>query len=142
MTNAAARAEYEAAICKQLASAEIVRFKEVLLGDWRPTTSHCHENVDTWLRATPGHCHVRGWVYLKQHYDGSTVVWELTAHSVVRDEKGNLFDITPIRDGNTPIQENDERKKLCMRFVGHIGDEELFWRYKNANPSIYCPTCQ
>ncbi len=132
MTNAAARAEYEAAICKQLMGAKPVPFRKVSLDGWRPRASpHCHENVDTWVRAMRGHRAVRGWVFLKECYTGSGFGEELTAHSVVRDEKGNLFDITPIQD---------EKLRQSMRFVLHVGDERLFWEF--ANRSICCPTCQ
>ncbi len=133
MTDTSARVEYEAAICKQLADAKGVPFREVELDEWRPTASKCHENVDRWVGAMREHRAVRGWVVLKECTIGSSFGLELTAHSVVCDEKGSLFDITPIQD---------ERLRQSMRFVRHVGDEELFWKLENANRFICCPTCQ
>jgi hypothetical protein len=40
----------------------------------------------------------------------------LTAHSVVRGANGELFDITPLAD---------ERVRARMRFVPHLGDDQL-----------------
>jgi hypothetical protein len=55
----------------------------------------------------------------------------LTAHSVVRDTKGEMFDITPLAD---------ERIRTAMRFVPHLGDQQLFLSMKESNIFIECPT--
>jgi len=58
--------------------------------------------------------------YIKvQFADGSQPEqnWKLTAHSVLKDGDGWLFDITPIAD---------TRVRPSLRFVQHIGDEQLF----------------
>ena len=59
---------------------------------------------------------------------------ELTAHSLVRDENGDLFDITPL---------SDERPRGggFMRFVEHIGAEEFFWELEKANRFIWYLNC-
>jgi len=53
----------------------------------------------------------------------------LTAHSVVRDQNGQLIDITPL--GN-------ERDRVGMRFVPHIGTEQEFKSMKDSNVFIEC----
>jgi hypothetical protein len=53
----------------------------------------------------------------------------LTAHSVVRDMDGQLFD--------TPLA--DERVQDTIRFVPHLGDEQLFLSMKALGINIDCP---
>lgn len=54
----------------------------------------------------------------------------LTAHSVVRDADGKLFDITRLAD---------ERVRPSMLFVPHVGDEQLFLLMRQSNSFIECP---
>ena len=126
------RDEYEAAICKNLPESRLVDFKKVQGKGWRPEESRCHFNVDRWVQENPGHTPVRGWVVYKPSFANGKLGLELTAHSVVRDEKGELFDITPIRDN---------RQRPSMRFVPHIGDADSFWEFEKANRFICCPNC-
>jgi hypothetical protein len=90
--------------------------------------------VNTWVRSTPGHSAVRGWVFYKECViptEGSfSVGCEFTAHSVVRDENGVLFDITPL---------HQENLRPSMRFIPHPGDEDVFWKMEKSNPCICCP---
>lgn len=123
------RAEYEAAMCQKLSSAGVVPFKKVSVGDWVPVESDCHKNVDRWVEAMPDHRAERGWVVYKQCLVGDTLGLELTAHSVVRGEADELFDITPL---------HDERQRPSMRFVAHFGDEADFWRLEKNNRFICC----
>jgi hypothetical protein len=89
------RRQYEWDICARLKASQVVPFIEVSVGDWRPERSRCHDNVDIWIKSNPRHVAVRGWVvYASDGKDGVG----LTAHTVVKDEDGNLFDITPIED--------------------------------------------
>ena len=124
------RAEYETAICKELPRARVVGFKKIAVGDWVPTYNECHKNVDRWIEATPTHEAVRGWVVYKECAIRATLGLELTTHSVVRNETGDLFDITPLLD---------ERQRPSMRFVAHIGDEAVFWVLERTNRFICCP---
>jgi hypothetical protein len=55
----------------------------------------------------------------------------LTAHSVVRDPDGTLYDITPL---------GDEGVRASLRFVPHAGTEEEFWQWEKSNRCICCPT--
>jgi hypothetical protein len=126
------RAEYEAAICRELQSARVVDFKKVSMGDWIPAPNDCHKNVERLIADLPGHSAVRGWVVYKECIVGTTLGLEVTAHSVVRDPAGNLFDITPV---------HDERQRSSMRFVRHIGEEAVFWELERVNCCICCPGC-
>lgn len=129
------RVAYEAVICEEQRNAKVVPFKTVVLGDWKPVASKCHDNVNTWLRSTPRHSAVRGWVFYKECViptEGSfSVGCEFTAHSVVRDEKGVLIDITPVPD---------EKLRSSMRFILHPGNEDVFWKMEKSNPCICCPS--
>jgi hypothetical protein len=126
------RAEYEAAICKEMRDAKVAPFKTIALGDWKPVENCCHVNANTWVRSTPCHSPVRGWIFYKRCLipTENDPGHEFTAHSVVRDEKGILFDITPVPD---------ERIRPWMRFIPHIGEEDLFWRMEKSNRCICCP---
>ncbi len=70
---------------------------------------------------------VRGWVTYADF--GLTI--GLTAHSVVQDRDGQLFDITPL--GN-------ECDRAGMRFIPHIGTEQEFTSMREAEIYINCPT--
>ncbi len=94
------RADYEADICGRLDQAERVPFKPVFIGDWRPQVAQCHENVDAWVKGNLGAVAVRGWV---TYASFGELGIGLTAHSVVQDSDGRLFDITPLaRSNETP----------------------------------------
>ena len=120
------RVDYEASICQRLCQAERVPFRSVSLEDWRPKVSDCHRNVDTWIEANRGATAVRGWVT----YASLGVAIGLTAHSVVRGPDGRLFDITPLEN---------EYYRSTMRFIPHLGDEQLFFAMKDLGIYINCP---
>lgn len=125
------RADYEASVCERLCQAAHVPFREVSLADWRPKVSDCHRNVDRWIEANPGATAVRGWVT----YASFGPAIGLTAHSVVRGTDGQLFDITPL--------ENESYRTITtMRFIPHLGDEQLFLSMKELNIYINCPSEQ
>lgn len=120
------RVEYEKSICQRLGQAKPVSFRDVLFADGsEPKRNCCHANVDRWVRENPGTNVVRGWVDYMPAVNGRM----LTAHSVVRNTDGNLLDITPLAD---------ERVRPSMRFVPHVGDEQLFLSMKNSNIFIEC----
>ena len=61
---------------------------------FRPEPRACHANADMWCKLNPSHRPVRGWLV----FDLSAVGrFHFVAHSVVEDEKGNRFDVTPQR---------------------------------------------
>ena len=120
------RAEYESAVCARVDHAVRVPFRRVSLADWSPKVAECHQNADTWVAANPGFEAVRGWVTYAS-FGGDSV--GLTAHSIVRDQSGALFDITPL--GN-------EDARAGMRFVEHQGDPAIFDEMKALGISIRC----
>jgi hypothetical protein len=115
------REEYEADIAGRVSRAVKVPFRRVAAGDWTPQPNDCHHNVDTWVKANVGLTAVRGWVVES--------VGSVTAHSVVRDHDGQLFDITPFRD-----------ETLRLGFIEHHGDGATFGRMKAAGTQIFCWT--
>ena len=121
------REQYEAMICAQLPSAPVVRFKSVSLEGWVPAVTKCHQNVDYWVREVPGCYAVRGWVVESECIVGNSVGKRLNAHSVVRNEVGELFDITPV---------HDKRVRPFMQFIPHAGDEQIFWDMKASDISV------
>jgi len=114
------RDEYAADVCTRLDQAADIPFQPVAIGGWEPQRGKCHENVDFWVKANPGSIAVRGWVTGNR----------LTAHSVVQGVDGKLLDITPLCD---------ERERLGMHFVRHVGDEQVFWAAKELSVFIDCP---
>lgn len=119
--------EYRTQICIGLQSAVQVPYVSVAEGDWQPQIANCHDNVDRWVRQKPGIVAVRGWVTVGT--DGYSQTF-LTHHSVVRDEDGDLLDITPLED---------EAIRSTMHFVQHIGADEVFFRCKeHFQPFLAC----
>lgn len=125
------RAEYERTICSQSVGAEVPEYRKVSPRGWTPAISCCHKNAERWVSENPGQVAVRGWVFY-MHYAFATgesgSVY--TAHSVVRDCDGSLYDITPL---------GDERVRPSLRFVPHLGSESEFWELEQSNRCIYCP---
>ena len=75
--------------------AELVPFRDCSGPDFSPLEQACHSNVDHWCTCHPNHQPVRGWLlhesWLPQGF------CRFAAHSVVQDEHGELFDLTPPR---------------------------------------------
>jgi hypothetical protein len=125
------RAHYERMICAQAVHATAPIYKRVSLQAWIPLPSQCHENVDRWVEANPGQLSVRGWVfYMPYAFATGESGQVFTAHSVVKDRDGLLYDITPL---------GDERIRQSLRFVPHLGTEPEFWVLEKSNRCIYCP---
>jgi hypothetical protein len=87
--------------------------------------------VDRWVSENPRHKAVRGWVTVGS--DGATRIF-LTHHSVVQEESGHLFDITPLLN---------EQGRTKMLFVPHVGsDAEFFVLKDQAQPFLECQATQ
>ncbi len=72
--------------------ATMVERVAVEIDGWKPEMILCHDNVDEWVLHNPTHSVVRGWLY----FELEGLPWaRFVAHSVVADEKGGRFDITP-----------------------------------------------
>ena len=125
------RVSYEADVCARLRQAGSVPCRQISLPDGAALPSECHRRVNTWLLACPGQIAVRGWV-VQHPFPGGV---RLTAHSVVRDERGELYDVTlpPPKPGET---------RAWQKFVPHIGDDESFDRFRqNAGVFLDCKHC-
>ncbi|WP_421993858.1 hypothetical protein [Roseococcus sp.] len=109
--------KYELDVLSRVESGLHVPFREVSLGGRPPVEGSCHDNVDEWVRLNPECRAIRGWAA----NDGNSH----TAHSVVKDECGNLFDIT-VKYGSS-------------LFVRHIGSEEDFRRKVKCKHTIRYP---
>jgi hypothetical protein len=125
---ASPRRAYETDICARLKEADVIPFREVSIGDWRPAVAECHQNVDRWVRSNPQSvAAVRGWVTC---YAIGELGHKLAAHTIVKDVDGTLFDITPLAD---------ERARGGMRFVAHLGDDLSFFAMEASGNSFTCP---
>ncbi len=119
------RRDYETTICARLPEGEAVPFKEVFIGEWHPKVAECHDNADAWVGSHRQCVAVRGWVTYAS-FEGDAV--GLTAHSIIKDADGTVFDITPLR-------KEDGRKG--MRFIAHHGDDPFFLKSsRSAIPSL------
>jgi hypothetical protein len=58
-----------------------------------PQKNHCHDNVAYWVKRNPKHKHVFGFLIFDLRIEDARI--QVVAHSVVEDESGALFDITP-----------------------------------------------
>jgi hypothetical protein len=120
------RAEYVKSVCERLGKAKPVPYLEVQFADGsQPEQNCCHRNAERWAREHPGTIVVRGWVDFMPAVSGR----RLTAHSVLQDADGWQFDITPIADKGV---------RPSLRFVPHIGDEQLFQSMKQESIFIDC----
>jgi hypothetical protein len=115
------REEYEKDIATRVHEAVLVPFRKVALDCWTPEPNDCHNNVNAWIEANTGLAAVRGWIVES--------IGSLTAHSVIRDIDGQLFDITPFYD-----------ETLRLAFVEHYGDDATFDQMKAAGVQIFCLT--
>lgn len=121
------RAVYEKNICDRMPRAETIPFCQANKKDGGPSRpNECHENVDAWVKDHPGYKAIRGWV-TDAHFSDNSI--RLTAHSVVQNADGKLFDITPL---------NNECLRGHMRFVRHLGDEASFAIERRRNIYITC----
>ena len=66
---------------------------KVSIGDWQPIVNKCHQNVTDLCDKDNRYTPVRGWLC----FDLAPLEQiKFIAHSVVRDEDGTLYDITPV----------------------------------------------
>jgi hypothetical protein len=90
--------------------------------DWQPDPHQCHANVMIWVRHSPAHKRVKGFVL----FGPSFQVWRVLAHSLVEMEDGTLVDITP-HGVSQPYP-----------FVRHIGSDDAFEEFANHGEINIC----
>lgn len=86
--------------------------------DWVPAQSCCHQNAAAWVERFPSWEVVRGWLLIA---DDDVLGTIFDAHSVVRDLRGDLWDVT----------QKDEH-----RFLIHPGDHDEFMKQVEAGPWV------
>lgn len=92
---------------EKVQTASAVDFLPVSFRNGKPRRNKCRENVDSWLEEHPDHEPVRGWFV--------TSGFLLDQHSVIADQDGVLFDITPLAVPRPP-------------FLRYWGAEDEFWQ--------------
>ena len=108
--------EYSSRLVARLDSAVIVPRAEAHIGDWKPVKNDCHANVSTWCKNREGFQAVRGWLYFDLNNVMPIVLFN--AHSVVRDEHGQLWDITPTKATDTyPFLIAEESEEAYAKFI-------------------------
>jgi hypothetical protein len=86
--------------------AVVVPFRNCSSEAFQPAEQDCHRNVDLWCKGHPSHMPVRGWVIFEVY--SPLGFCRFISHSVVEDEDGVLFDITPTRASKRYPFLNDE----------------------------------
>lgn len=114
----------------------ITRFARASIGDWTPSQRNCHENVTMWCTRNPAHRSVRGWLFFD--FDWNLDFVRFTAHSVIRNENGELVDITPsLASQPYPFIVATEPE---LEYAGLVEDHgvtkiDYFYRTGSSNPS-------
>jgi hypothetical protein len=97
-------------------TAIMVPFEKRTISSGPPQEHQCYVNNDRFCSENPGHKSVYGWLVFdfNRTSEGMWPVCRFTAHAVLEDPKGRLFDITP--------------SKASQRypFLRHEGPEEEF----------------
>jgi hypothetical protein len=84
---------YAARLYERRSEGVIVRPGKVIGPEWTPAYNDCHANVNALCEHDPRYRPVRGWLYFD--FDQVLSFVRFTAHSVLIDENGRLWDITP-----------------------------------------------
>ena len=84
---------YAARLYERRSEGIITGVAEASNDDWTPSKNECHANVTDWCEHYLGHKPVRGWLYFD--FDNLLPIVRFNAHSVIENENGELFDITP-----------------------------------------------
>jgi hypothetical protein len=87
--------EYAAQLYARRGEGRIVEPARVEIGDWEPVPNECHHNATTIAANSDEYQAVRGWLYF--NFADALPFVRFTAHSVVRNRAGQLWDITPYR---------------------------------------------
>jgi hypothetical protein len=96
----------------------IVPFEDRRSEHFQPEPKECHQNVALWVRANPTHRAVYGWL----SFDFSLIgIHRFSAHVVVADENGRLFDVTP------------SRASRGYPFVRHEGKDDEYFALVKGN---------
>ena len=115
---------YFAALHSRRHTAVSMHHRSVATDSWKPKPSQCHANVDCWVGLNPPLRAVRGWMIVSEDQTGRCC---FDAHSVVGDGD-EFFDITLV-----------EAACAYIRFLPHIGREEVFWAVEKSHRQVVYP---
>ena len=104
--------DYLDLIFERRADARLVSPRDVMFRDGtKPKMKKCHLNVSRWVIEHPTDIAVRGWLVIGYNeFHGL-----FGSHSVVKSLSGELFDITPIVEGQSRVP-----------FLPHLGSAESY----------------
>lgn len=119
---------YSQRLFERRETAVVVRPAEASIGDWTPQPNQCHENARTWADNHPGVIAVQGWLVFNLGQLGTMHCTRFVAHSVIRDEAGHMWDITPNRGTSQQYP-----------FLTSEVDEETYFRFETE---LYAMTGQ
>lgn len=120
----------------------IVQPAEIQIGDWQPQENECHRNVGTVCANRAEFTPVRGWLFFPLTYPAPLVNFVLfNAHSVISNEDGTLFDITPSRASQSypfiRAKENDgDFLKFVLAIENYEGVKKLQFYWQSGNVRI------
>lgn len=121
---------YFVRLCKRADSASYTPVEVIAVshGEWEPTATNCHANINRWVGLAANRKAVRGWLINGTDMAGG---YTFAAHSAV-EEDGKLYDITPA-DSFIDVR---PQRELIRRFLRHEGPEEIFFDMLPACNSV------
>jgi hypothetical protein len=93
-----------------------VPYEDHSSADFQPIAKECHVNVDKWCLLHPNHKPIRGWLIIEMPALRRV---HFVAHSVVEDETGRRFDVTPqvFLDKRSFLEDEDPDEVYMLRNV-------------------------
>ncbi len=109
-----------ACLYERINEAIIPKWADISIGEWTPKENLCHENVTTICHHSPSYTPVRGWLYFD--LEGALPYVWFNAHSLVRDDSGIMYDITPSKATQQyPFIEAEESEQEYAELVEKSG---------------------
>lgn len=90
-------AKYAESLYARIGERQYIKRAMIQLDDWQPVQNQCHANAMILETYGEGFSAVHGWLYLD--YAGQTDFVRFVAHSVVKNQQGDLLDFTPAATG-------------------------------------------
>ena len=120
---------YAARLYERRSEGVITGVAQASIEDWTPSGHDCHANVTDWCEHYLGHKPVRGWLYFDFSKPMSVV--RFYAHSVIENEKGELFDITPSKASQQyPFIRADESEEEFAYLVEELNTTVIEYNVK------------
>jgi len=130
---------------KARSSAAIVPRRKVMIPGHELALNQCHANVTAWVNSYPSHKALRGWLVFDLEvaslFTGEPPHFDLLAHSIVANEAGEMFDITPVYDdgaGTYPFLPHPGELDEFERFVGGCNLARIRLRTREDPMQVAC----